>query len=389
MKKGIMTIRKSAACVFAAILGLQQCAMALEKPDVTYKIFQFPANAIPRIDGDKADWDIVPEDYIIGTDQLARDNWSGQKPDPKNVDVKVKVGWVKGMNRLYILYEATDNFWDFTRPDGPGPVGDIFELVVDGDRSGGPLISRFHPATQPIYPPPRGTLPDPPEVPAADRFVGAREAWFSFQGNHAQNYHIYTPAEGKDWALAWGPQAAWIKSLPYSNVSYNYSFKQGEPGKLIMELMITPFDYAGAEGPARAVESQLSENKIIGMAWAVLDADGGQNQFWNLSPKHTMYGQASELCTFKLMPIEPKLQKTIDAKWSFKVVDLQRRIVAFQDESIGKITSWSWDFGDNTKSTEANPIHTYEKPGNYVVTLSIEGPDGKAKLEKVWDVTLK
>ena len=38
--------------------------------DVEYQVFQFPANQIPRIDGDPSDWDLVPESYVIGTDQL-------------------------------------------------------------------------------------------------------------------------------------------------------------------------------------------------------------------------------------------------------------------------------------------------------------------------------
>jgi hypothetical protein len=47
---------------------------------------------------------------------------------------------VKRLNRLYFLYEAYDNHWDFGQP---GLHNDIFELVVDGDLSGGPLIPRF------------------------------------------------------------------------------------------------------------------------------------------------------------------------------------------------------------------------------------------------------
>ena len=50
--------------------------------------------------------------------------------DRKDLDVKVKVGWVKGLNRLYFLYEASDNYWDFRHPD---LHNDIFEVVVDGD----------------------------------------------------------------------------------------------------------------------------------------------------------------------------------------------------------------------------------------------------------------
>ena len=67
-------------------------------------------------------------------------------------------------------------------------------------------------------------------------------------------------------------------------------------------------------------------------------------------------------CAFKLMPLEPHFRKPIEAQWSFQVVDMDRRLVAFKDLSIGKITSWKWDFGDGETSTEPNPIHTYKKP---------------------------
>ena len=33
---------------------------ALERPDVTFKVFQFPADQIPRVDGDAVDWAMVP-----------------------------------------------------------------------------------------------------------------------------------------------------------------------------------------------------------------------------------------------------------------------------------------------------------------------------------------
>jgi hypothetical protein len=71
---------------------------------------------IPRIDGDDSDWAMVPESYLIGSDQLHDDTGQHPKPDPKTLDVHVKLGWVKGLNRLYFLYEATDNFWDFADP---------------------------------------------------------------------------------------------------------------------------------------------------------------------------------------------------------------------------------------------------------------------------------
>src|SRR5688572_1896475 len=235
---------------------------ALEKPDTTYHVFQFPADGIPRIDGDASDWAMVPESYLVGTDQLWDDSKKHPAPDPKTLDVRVKVGWVKGLNRLYFLYEATDNYWDFARPD---LHNDTFEIVVDGDASGGPLLGKDN-----------AKFWTPEHVGAAaarpdDRISNDASRW-ALHGVHAQNYHIFTPAAGKDWCLAWGA-ATWIKEFPWANAVTNYSFKPGEPGKLILEFWITPFDYAGPEGPQRAVESVLAENKIIGLAWAIIDYD--------------------------------------------------------------------------------------------------------------------
>jgi PKD domain len=241
---------------------------------------------------------------------------------------------------------------------------------VDGDLSGGPLIPRFR-----LNP----------------ESISELDAHFTMHGVQAQNYHIMTPAVGKDWALAWGCNS-YVKRLPYANAAYNYNFKPGESGKLILEFYITPFDYAGCEGPQRAVESVLTENKLIGMAWAVLDYDDANSEahsFWNLSRQHTMYGKADELVAFKLMPLEPQFRQGIHADWSFKVVDMGRRLVAFHDDTVGQATSWKWDFGDGATSAEQNPMHTYQKGGNYTVVLEVEGPAGKSRMEKIWDVWLK
>ena len=50
--------------------------------------------------------------------------------------------------------------------------------------------------------------------------------------------------------------------------------------------------------------------------------------------------------------------------------------VTFTDESTGTITGYSWDFGDNSTSTEENPKHTYTKAGTYTVKETVTGPGG-------------
>jgi hypothetical protein len=49
---------------------------ALQRPEVTFKVYQFPADKIPRIDGNADDWAMVPDSYTIGMDQLM-DSGSG------------------------------------------------------------------------------------------------------------------------------------------------------------------------------------------------------------------------------------------------------------------------------------------------------------------------
>ena len=102
-----------------------------------------------------------------------------------------------------------------------------------------------------------------------------------------------------------------------------------------------------------------------------------------------MYGNADDLVAFRLMPLDAGSRKSIEAHWSFKILDMDRRLVAFQDESTGEITLWRWDFGDRTGSTDRHPIHQYEKAGEYIVNLYIEGPGGKSRWTKVRDVVVR
>ena len=159
-----------AAATAAAVQAASANQMTPGQP--VLKVFQFPADKIPRIDGDDSDWAIVPDSYAVTLSQMHDDEHKHTAPDPKDLDVKVKVGWVKGENRLYFLYEAYDNYWDFA---DPGLHNDTFEVVVDGDRSGGPLIPRFR-----------------NNIDSTDEW----DSHFSMHGVQAQNYHIFTPSGG-------------------------------------------------------------------------------------------------------------------------------------------------------------------------------------------------
>jgi PKD repeat protein len=50
--------------------------------------------------------------------------------------------------------------------------------------------------------------------------------------------------------------------------------------------------------------------------------------------------------------------------------------VAFDDLSVGPVTSRQWDFGDGGTSTLASPVHDYVLPGTYAVSLTVASASG-------------
>lgn len=43
--------------------------------------------------------------------------------------------------------------------------------------------------------------------------------------------------------------------------------------------------------------------------------------------------------------------------------------------------NYQWDFGDGATSNQTNPVHVFDRPGNYAVTLSAFGPDGRVAVQ--------
>ncbi|MCF7802689.1 MAG: PKD domain-containing protein [Candidatus Marinimicrobia bacterium] len=54
----------------------------------------------------------------------------------------------------------------------------------------------------------------------------------------------------------------------------------------------------------------------------------------------------------------------------------QPLFVQFQNASTGPVTGFNWNFGDNTSSSMANPVHAYQDSGVYSVSLTVSGPGG-------------
>ena len=113
------------------------------------------------------------------------------------------------------------------------------------------------------------------------------------------------------------------------------------------------------------------------------------NVMWDVSP----YTQVSSQTNNTLGPDDKNVSNWVAKGYGYGSIDVASTIltacftssstsgnppfnVKFTDKSTGAPTSWFWDFGDGTNSTEQNPEHTYSTEGTYTVTLTVSNEHG-------------
>jgi hypothetical protein len=63
--------------------------------------------------------------------------------------------------------------------------------------------------------------------------------------------------------------------------------------------------------------------------------------------------------------------------------------ITFRSISDTSVTRRIWDFGDGTNSTLRNPVHTYQKPGKYTITLTAWNDMGSDSITKKDFITIQ
>jgi len=122
-EKAIM--RRTTAClaVVALVLALASMASAHTPEGEVFFAVQFPDNAIPAMDGDISDWDIVPESpYHIRNDRLSAPDPSiltaeRGSQDPSDLNMHHVIGWNESTSKLYFMSEIFDNIHNIDRED--------------------------------------------------------------------------------------------------------------------------------------------------------------------------------------------------------------------------------------------------------------------------------
>jgi hypothetical protein len=77
----------------------------------------------------------------------------------------------------------------------------------------------------------------------------------------------------------------------------------------------------------------------------------------------------------------------VDAEPDFGAPPLKVQFETEIDCTAQPVT-YSWDFGDGTTGgNEPNPTHVYEKPGDYIATVTTKAPDGGEGEDEI-DITV-
>jgi len=90
----------------------------------------------------------------------------------------------------------------------------------------------------------------------------------------------------------------------------------------------------------------------------------------------TINGVASLDLLDNRTPLEPRAAFSVTTDPILEEVPLAFNSTASSVADGRTITSYAWDFGDGSTSTEANPIHSYASSGNFRVHLSITDSTG-------------
>ena len=308
------------ALILIFVLSLP--ALAHFPQNTTFKIFQFPDSHVPQMDGDAADWSMVPDEYfydsshhrgMVFADSIDSDGKKSRllvpdtlaTPDPADLDIRrTAVGWNATQNRLYFLTEVYDDIWRFQKDavdsldtiNGRLRAGfvhgsDIWEIVIDADHGGEKVVN----------------FADWQEAPHVE---------LRHRSAYTQNYHLYIPPlNGYYWHWLWG-KALWTKDEAYSAMGWQGDVEHLSSGTVTYETYLTPFDDLHPEGPHLSRKHRLKEGAVIGLSWAYLDADDSDTRFddfWMHSHHPKMYCSAEYISDFKLMPIEEGLFKDKEA----------------------------------------------------------------------------
>lgn len=258
-------------CGGMVVLSLlwQEIAYSSVKADVgerTVPVYEIPLADIPDFDDGSFLWweDVLPGASLHDNDFRTE---GGVAPSPYDLGVRVFLAWSDDAGRLFVGVNLVDDvIVSYKAEETDGSLrGDHFEIMIDGDHSGGWYDC------------------------GGDQETDKRAE--AHQGTQVQRYTIAATEEG-GWRLVNDNIGLnWTAAETYTRV--NGGLLSSYPNDFMVEMYLTPWDEVIPEGPADSKLSEVRSGSVIGLQMVVVDVDG------DVETRYTLAGSqgANEGCS--------------------------------------------------------------------------------------------
>ena len=280
-------MRKALLLASTALLSWTTMTSAHNPPGEMFFAVQFPDDAVPEIDGNLSDWDVVPVNpYTIANEHIyspvfppvGRGQLDGSGSD---IQIRHLVGWNERFNKLYFMSEIFDNVHNVDRDDlSSFWTDDAWEVEVNA--------KHVAPDQQNLAGEPANNFSYMWVVPPLDG-----------------SYQFYRPFRSLDWL---------VDGTDWVEFGWDFSGEQFGESTYCYELAVTPIESLRPSGDVTAEEAvvhDLVENETIHLSITVGDFDEpctnceltSYQGFWTMTP----WGCCSASNDFVLAEIEPAL----------------------------------------------------------------------------------
>jgi hypothetical protein len=299
-----MRLRASLAALL--IVGSSATLFAHEPPGEVFFAFHFPANAVPAMDGDLSDWNMVPADIF----EISVENGWIQETvrgdagnDLSDFNARSMWAWNEEANRVYSMVSVVDELLNNNRED-PTRYNwdDDWHFVMDADHSGGDMFANEWNDLE-------------SEEEKRELFFTTGRLW-QIHVPPIDGYYAFTYIEATDW-LTTGQELPFPE---FVEIGWARSGATGGPGTYAYEIKLTPWEVWDWDGPGASTIVDLNVGSVIHVGSLAKDYDANDGRYdgsYDFPPVHNVWRNANLMADMELLPVDGSLFPTAVAQDSW------------------------------------------------------------------------
>ena len=292
-----MRVRASLAALL--IVGSSATLFAHEPPGEVFFAFHFPANAVPAMDGDLSDWNMVPADIF----EISVENGWIQETvrgdagnDLSDFNARSMWAWNEEANRVYSMVSVVDELLNNNREDPTSyNWDDDWNFIMDADHSGGDMYANEWNDLE-------------SEEEKRELFFTTGRLW-QIHVPPIDGYYAFTYIEATDW-LTTGQELPFPE---FVEIGWARTGATGGPGTYAYEIKLTPWETWDWDGPGASTIVDLNVGSVIHVGSLSKDYDENDGRYdgsYDFPPVHNVWRNANLMADMELLPVDGSLFPT-------------------------------------------------------------------------------